>query len=500
MEQARMGFLKKVYGSLAGLLACLVAGAMVGKFVPEFGDWASVLAQLYLGVIGMAALPLLVVATFFGLRQTLALPQPGRRGLMLVALAIALVASCAAVGTLVAAVAEPGGGQDQTTRAYLGSMVQQAGSEAGDAEMSLNEDAPLLVVARASWIEDFFPSNFFRALADGKSLGILLCAILFGLAFATLTRDRNTALTGIFEAVYRALEIIISRVNMFIPVLVFSMAAFFVARTDGRTIAAMGGFIGWFVLLALVLSATALAIVRKQCDLPMQEVMGALKTPMLISLTSASTTASIPDTIEAMSSKLGFSRGIVELVTPISSVFMRGGSALYFALATVFVANLYGRSLGPQELAMVAAGASLAAFASAGHNSVANVGYTTMVLGMLQLPTEAALALFLAIDLICEGPRNLLTLLSSCALMSLVSRGLPSERAAAADSMAAVPAPAIRFAFTRTELLVGAGGCLAVVVLVVLLGVGVGLKRGADTPSPRVTVGMVHPSFARMPA
>ncbi len=307
-------------------------------------------------------------------------------------------------------------------------------------------------------------------------------------------------MTGIFEAVYRALEIIISRVNMFIPVLVFSMAAFFVARTDGRTIAAMGGFIGWFLLLSLALSAAALAIVRKQCDLPMQEVMGALKTPMLISLTSASTTASIPDTIEAMSSKLGFSRGIVELVTPISSVFMRGGSALYFALATVFVANLYGRSLGPQELAMVAAGASLAAFASAGHNSVANVGYTTMVLGMLQLPTEAALALFLAIDLICEGPRNLLTLLSSCALMSLVSRGLPSERAAAADSMAAVPAPAIRFAFTRTELLVGAGGCLAVVVLVVLLGVGVGLKRGADTPSPRVTVGMVHPSFARMPA
>lgn len=495
-----MGFLKKVYGSLAGLLACLVAGAMVGKFVPEFGDWASVLAQLYLGVIGMAALPLLVVATFFGLRQTLALPQPGRRGLMLVALAIALVASCAAVGTLVAAVVEPGGSQDQATRAYLGGMVQKAGSEAGDAEMLLNEDVPQAVAARESWIEDFFPSNFFRALADGKSLGILLCAILFGLAFATLTRDRNTALTGIFEAVYRALEIIISRVNMFIPVLVFSMAAFFVARTDGRTIAAMGGFIGWFLLLSLALSAAALAIVRKQCDLPMQEVMGALKTPMLISLTSASTTASIPDTIEAMSSKLGFSRGIVELVTPISSVFMRGGSALYFALATVFVANLYGRSLGPQELAMVAAGASLAAFASAGHNSVANVGYTTMVLGMLQLPTEAALALFLAIDLICEGPRNLLTLLSSCALMSLVSRGLPSERAAAADSMAAVPAPAIRFAFTRTELLVGAGGCLAVVVLVVLLGVGVGLKRGADTPSPRVTVGMVHPSFARMPA
>lgn len=498
MEQARMGLLKKLYGSFAGLLACLIAGAMVGQFVPDFGGWAVVVTQLYLGIIGMAALPLLVVATFFGLRQTLTLPQPGRRFLMILALAIGLVAACAAVGTVIGSVAEPGRNQDQATRAYLGAMVQQAGGDAGEAEMTLFEDASQVAPLKASWITEFFPNNFFRALADGKSLGILLCAILFGLAFAAITRDRNSALTSIFEAIYRALEIIISRVNLFIPVLVFCTAAFFMARTDGRTIAAMGGFIGWFLALSLALSAAALAVIRKQCDLPMPDVLAALKTPMLISLTSASTTASIPDTIEAMSSKLGFSRGIVELVTPVASVFMRGGSALYFALATVFVANLYGRVLTPQELALVAGGATLAAFASAGHNSIANVGYAAMALGMLQLPTEAALALFLAIDLICEGPRNLLTLLTSCALTSLVSRGLPSERKAAESGPPVVLQP-VRFSFTRTDLMVGFGGCLAVALMLILLGVGVGLKRGPGSSPPPATVGLVDiQAFARM--
>jgi len=473
-----MGFLKKLSSSPAALLACLVAGALVGYFLPDLGGSAVIFGQLYLAVVGMAALPLLVVATFFGLRQTLALPQPGKRVAMIGVLAVLLVAACAVVGTLIAVVAEPGRSLDHGTRQYLGAMVQKAGSDAGDTEIALVDEAAAEKQA-GNWVTSFFPSNFFRALADGDSLGILLCAILFGLAFAALSKAQNLSLTATFEAVYRALEIIISRVNMLIPLLVFSMAAYFAAKTEPRTLAAMGGFLGWFIVLALVLCAVAVAVIRKQCGLPAGQVLAALKAPALISLTSASTTASIPDTIEAMSNKLGFSRGIVELVTPISSVFLRSGSALYYALLAVFVANIYGRSLGPQELAVVALGATLAAFASAGHNSAANVGYAGMVLGMLQLPAEAALALFLAIDLICEGPRNLLTLLFSCALISLVSRGLPSERKASIDSTDA-PLRPVRFAFTGSDLLVGICCCLVVAALLVMLGFGVGLKRGAD--------------------
>src|SRR5690606_23637416 len=112
-------------------------------------------------------------------------------------------------------------------------------------------------------------------------------------------------------------------------------------------------------------------------------VLSALKAPALISLTSASTTATIPDAIEAMSSRLGFSRGIVELVIPISSVFMRSGAALYFALVAVFVANIYGRPITPEEFMLICLGASMAAFASAGNNSLAAVGFAGIVLSML---------------------------------------------------------------------------------------------------------------------
>ena len=477
-----MGILKRISRNPAALLACIIAGAFLGLSLPEVGARAFVLGQLYLAVVSMASLPLLVVATFFGLRQTLALPQPMARMLMIGGAAALLVALAAGVGTLFGILAEPGTALDARSRAYLGELVQQAGREAGDAEIALLDpsDAPKPRVTTS--LSDVVPDNFFKALVEGRSLGILLCAILFGLAFAALGKSQNSALTTVFEAVYRALEIIISQVNLFIPVMVFSMAAYFASRTESSTLAAMGSFIGWFTLLAFGLSFMAVVLIGRNGGASPVEVMKALQDPALIAFTSASTTASIPSTIESMSSRLGFSRGIVELVTPMASVFMRSGSALYYALLTVFVANLYGRSLGPEELLLVGAGAFVAAFAAAGHNSAANVAFATVVLGMLELPAEAVLALFVAIDLLCEGPRNLLTLMFTCLLISMVSRGLPAERkAATVDGRAGLRAP-VRFVFTRSDLVVGVACSLLVAALLVVLGYGVGLKRGQAAP------------------
>lgn len=475
-----MGFLKRLSNNPLALLLCVVAGGMVGLFAPVLGSQAFILGQIYLALVNMAALPLLVVATFFGLRQTLSLPQPGRRALMIVGLAVGLVVLCALLGAIFGVLTGAGQNLSTANREYLGALVQSAGGEAANAEMSLYGSAAP-VAAGSQW-SGVVPDNFFRALAEGQSLGILLCAIFFGLAFAALLRERTNALMGIFEAIYRALELIISRVNSFIPLLAFGMAAYFVAKTDTRTLHAMGSFLATFFVFALTLSVGATVLIWKKSGLAPGDVLSALKTPALISLTSASTTATIPDTIEAMSARLGFSRGIVELVIPTSSVFMRSGAALYFALLAVFVANIYGRSIDPQDFLLICFGASMASFASAGNNSIAAVGFAGVVLSLLNLPIEAALALFLAIDLICEGPRNLLTLLFACVLIVLVSRGLPSERVehvAVANPKDLEP---IRFVFSKTSLLVAVACVVLVAILITIAGIGVGMRKPDTTP------------------
>ena len=248
----------------------------------------------------------------------------------------------------------------------------------------------------------------------------------------------------------------------------------------------MGSFVAGFATLCALLSALAIVVVWRNGTAPLSLVLSCLKTPAVISLTSASSTAGIPDTIRAMSAKLGYSRGIVELVVPAAAIFVRAGSAVYFALLAVFVANVYGHPLGGNELLVIGLGAAVAAFASAGASSLAVVGSGGVVLSMLNLPIEAALALFLAIDLICEAPRNLLSMLVCCVLIVLVCKGLPSERTVELKSAEeALPPAPLQFTFTRATASAVLLTSLVLAGLIVVAGISVG-QRAASPGSARV--------------
>ena len=160
-----MGFLKRLSNSPLALLLCVLGGGLVGWLAPSVGGQAFILGQIYLALVNMAALPLLVVATFFGLRQTLSLPQPGRRALMIVALAVGLVVLCAVLGAVLGVLAGPGQNLSPASREYLGTLVQSAGGSAANAEISLYDYAAVTEKATEQWT--VVPDNFFRALAQG---------------------------------------------------------------------------------------------------------------------------------------------------------------------------------------------------------------------------------------------------------------------------------------------------------------------------------------------
>lgn len=480
-----MAFLNNLHHSLFALLCCLLAGSVAGVYAPALGQFAYVIGQIYLSIVSMAAIPLLVVATFFGLRQTMALPLPGRRILMITGIALLMVMACAGTGLAFGWIAAPGAQLDIETREHLGALVFKQGGSGSNVEMHLLADDSMGQTAD-HLLKSVVPDNFFRALAEGRSLGILSCALLFGMGFAALSGTQNHTLNHLFEGAYRALELIITRANILLPIVAFGMAAHILSESQWLTIKAMGGFLLHFIALVFLLSAVAIGIVYRRGNQPLISVLYHLKTPMLVSLVSSSTTASIPHTIEAMSARLGFSRGIVELVVPTASVFLRAGSALYYVLLTLFVANLYDRSLNASDIGMICAAATVAAFASAGNNSLTNVGYAGIVLSMLQLPIEAALALFLAIDLICEGPRNLLTLLAACALIAIVSAGLPSERIVVqgADSEIAQNRT-LRFVFTKANVALLISGSIVAALLILLMGISIGIRQAPAHPTAR---------------
>ncbi|MDE1180918.1 cation:dicarboxylase symporter family transporter [Paraburkholderia sp.] len=469
--------LKRFSNSTLGLLLCFALGALAGAFAPPVGGFGFFVGQLYLSLVNMAAVPLLVVAMFFGLRQLLLLSHPGLRIGTMVMLAAAVVVVCAAGGTVIGALVAPGQHLSDAAHRQLGRLVLQSASDAEELRVTLFGVNHTAASATGLTLRDVVPDNFYQVLASGNVLGILIGTILFGMAFATLSGERTRVLHSVFESIYRSLEALIEYANLLLPVLAFGTAAHIAAQTEPATLAAMSDFLVTFLGGAALLCAVTFAVIGARARVSPGRLIAAMKPPLLVALTSGSATAPIPHTIEAMSTRLGFSRGIAELMVPFGSVFVRAGSALYFSLATAFIANLYDRPLSVGELLMTVVLASVAALVSAGRSGVAGIACVGIVMSALQLPVEAAGVLLLAIDPICEGPRNVVSVLSVCAVVALVSAGLPAERAPLVDAGARGDAAAVlRFAFTRAQLAVASGCVMLAAALIVLMGVGVGAK------------------------
>lgn len=454
---------------------CMLLGAVTGTFAPAVGAAAFTVGALYLAVVSMVALPLQVVAGFFGLRQVAALPRFVPRVTSMIALSLALVAGAAFCATAVGALLNPGSTLSAEMQSYLGSVVQRAEVHGINLDLTDRPTAQTRSPARSSPTDAAFPDNFYRVLAEGRLLGIFAGTTLFGLAFAALPRDQTQALSQIFDGAYRALEMVIDRANLFIPVLAFGMTAHWVDQTDYETIRALGGMLGSFFLTVALLGLAAVAVISRRARAPMRDVIAKLKASLVISLTSGSPIAAIPNAIDAMSARLGFNRGIAELLIPFGTVFVRAGSAVYYASVAIFVAHLYHHALTPGDLLLIWLSATGAAFLSAGYVGVAGIGQLSIVLLALQLPTDAVIVLLVSIDPICNGPRNVLSLLAVCALTALASAGLPSEPRTAPERTRDMPFT-ITFALTRSQGAVTIGCAGAIALFVFFIGVGIGAR------------------------
>lgn len=464
------------------LLACALAGGALGLYSPAWGVPAGVIGRLFVNLLEMAALPLLVVAIAFGLRNLLGLPHRGRRVLMALGAALLMLWLCGVAGALGGQAAGLGRDLPDADQLQLGQLVQREGGAAEQTAVPLYEDPSdsSMLPAAVSAGHGLIPDNVYAALTRGRLPAVLLCALIFGLAFASLERSASQTFAQQLEAVYRALEALIRQTNLLLPLLAFGMAAHLAVQTEARTLALLAGLLGTLLLASGGLAGLALLAICQQGRCSPLAALAALKVPLLITLVSPSPVAAVPATIDALSSRLGFSRGVAELLVPIGAVFLRAGAAVHVALIGVFVAQLYGRSISPADALWIGSLAALAALTVIDAGVWGPLSAAGTLLMWLQLPPEAVLPVLLLVDRLCEGPRNLTSLLCVGALTALVSGGLPSERR---DSAASAPAGPWRFTLTGPVL----AGVLACVItaggLTTLAGVGVGMGlRKAQVP------------------
>ena len=413
--------LRKLSSHPLAIAAAILAGGVLGIRAPTFSSAIGVIGVIYVNLLKMVVLPFMVSAIIFSLRQLFQM-EGFQRSIGKVAIFILLgIGSSAVIGAAAAALTGPGRDLSTDTLVVFGKMVEKSSGTATDYELPLAEQEKAVEGSSLQQVvRQIIPENIFASLAKGDSLKVLVFAILFGIAFGYAPSHIATSLSHTLESVYRACQALIKWFNVFLPVVLAAMLASQIADTGLDPLVAMTGFVLSFCVVSGLLAVVCAGFIMARAGVGAGQFLGAFRETILLAIATGSNTACIPNSIESMVEGLRFNRSIVELLTPMGAALLRTGPALYYAMAAVFIAQLYDRPFEINHWLLLTVGAFVAGLASAGSSGIVTISFGALTCAYVGLPFEAAFVLFVAVDRICEIPRTLFNVMSSCLVTALV--------------------------------------------------------------------------------
>ncbi len=399
----------------------VVAGAVVGMNFHNFSANLALIGDVYVDLLKMIILPFMLSAVIFSLNR---LFQEGGAGKTLQRVVSAFLLSLLVVtilGVITAAVVQPGKNLSAETKQTFGQIVGDDSGSANEVNMSLfDAEAKKPATTVSSRLLELIPSNIFAALANGDTLKTLIFALLFGFSVGQIPNRVSGSLTQALETVYQACQTLTKWLNYPLPIVLFAMTAAQISTTGVKPLEAMLKFVVALAIGTIASLSLAVFAIWRRCGLSLPEVLMALKQPFIMALATRSSAACMPSMIFSLADRLKFSRTQVELIVPLSISLLRIGPILYYVIATMFIAQLYGHTLAFNEIIIVMLSSMLAGFASSGMTGFITVSLTGLTCSYLGLPFEAALVLFVAIDPICDVMRTVILVMGNSAVVAMV--------------------------------------------------------------------------------
>jgi Na+/H+-dicarboxylate symporter len=143
----------------------------------------------------------------------------------------------------------------------------------------------------------------------------------------------------------------------------------------------------------------------------------------LVGFSTSSSSATLPVTMEVAQEKLGVSRETSSFVLPLGATINLDGTALYQAVAVMFIAQIYGVPMGVGEQLTIVLTATLASIGAAG---VPSAGIITLILVLqsvgLGAHVQTGIALILGVDRILDMLRTAVNITGDLTVAAVVAR------------------------------------------------------------------------------
>ncbi|WP_261883747.1 dicarboxylate/amino acid:cation symporter [Vibrio pelagius] len=392
---------------ILGMVAGILVGFAIQSLFAESGfvntyivnGLFEVGGKIFVASLKMLVVPLVFVSLVCGTSSLKDLSTLGRMGGKTLALYIGTTAVAITLALTIGNFFQPGAGADLTAASSFKSA-----------------DAPSL----GQVIIDMFPTNPIHAMAEGKTLQVIVFAVLFGIAISAAGKP-GERIAAVFQDLNEVIMKLVALLMNLAPYGVFFLMA---KLFSGLGLGAIWNLAEYFLVLAGTLILHGLVtyslMLKGFTGLNPITFLRKMEDAIMFAFSTASSNATIPVTMETAKNRMGVDNKVASFTVPLGATVNMDGTAIMQGVATAFIAQAYNIDLSMTDYLMVIMTATLASVGTAGVPGVGLV-MLAMVLNQVGLPLEG-IALIMGVDRLLDMIRTAVNITGDSAVSIIVAK------------------------------------------------------------------------------
>lgn len=407
-------------GLLLGLLLGVIAaragwGTFVNRWIEPFG-------RIFLNLLKLSAVPLVLASLVTGVASLASTSHLSRLGSKTIMLYLATTAVAIVIGLGVVQLIQPGSRLPDSIRASLQSSYEGELAKTQQLAEQAQKRGPL------EFMVEMVPDNPLKPMSENRQmLQVVVIALLLGLGLLQVPPDVGRPVLLFFEGLNAIIIRLVNLIMLTAPVGVFALMASTITTVAGEhpgQVLELVQSLGWYCLACLLgFALHGLGVypllLKLLTKVPIRRFFTAIAPAQLVAFTTSSSGATLPVTMECCEERLGLRKEVTAFVLPLGATINMDGTAVYQAVAAVFIAQCLGI---PLDLGAQATIVLTALLASIGTAAVPGAGIVMLViiLEAVGIPSSG-LALILGVDRILDMLRTTLNVTGDAVVATIVA-------------------------------------------------------------------------------
>ena len=367
---------------------------------------------IFIRLLMFVAIPMVLSTLIVGTASLGDIRKVGKIGAKTLMFYLVTIVSALTIGLVLVNNIKPGTRLGPESREKL--MVEFQGGIEEKLQMETSLDLTDTVVRIVA-------TNPISAMANGEMLQIIFFAVMVGTSLTMIAKEKSAHVVGFFDGFSDLMIRMVELIMKIAPYGVFALIAATVGEFGFDILQTLMWYVGTLLLGFLLHQFITLGLLVKLFGRmsPLKFFRG-IKEVMLIAFSSSSSAATLPVNMEECEKNLGVPKQISSFVLPLGATINMDGTSMYQAVATVFIAQVYGVHL---DLAAQLTIVLTAVLASIGTAPVPGVGIVMLiiVLRSVHVPEEG-IAIILGVDRILDMCRTVLNVSGDAAVSVIMAR------------------------------------------------------------------------------